>query len=974
MNPSVVLRIARKELALVFSSPIAYLFLAAFLAVTLFVFFWGEAFFARNISDVRPMFEWLPVLLIFLASALTMRSWSDERRVGTLELVVTVPAGGVDFVLGKFLACWLLLAVALALTLPLPVTVAMLGDLDWGPVFAGYLAAGLLGAAYIGVGLFVSAKTDNQIVALILATFGCGAFYLIGSPFLTELASHQVADALRALGAGSRFEAITRGVLDLRDLYFYVSVLAVFLALNVHAVDAHGWAADGDAARHRGKRVLLGLVAANVLIANFWLSAVGFLRWDVTEGNQYSISDATRNYLRQLREPLLLRGYFSAKTHPLLAPLTPQLQNLLTEYEVAGAGQVRLQLIDPATDPELEDEANTKYGIRPVPFQVADRYQASLVNSYFDVLVQYGDEYEVLSFRDLIEVKVQGEDDLDVQLKNPEYDITRAIKKVLYGFQGGGSVFDNLAGPVKFTGYLSADERLPETLVALRGELDALLAEMVEESDGKLSAETVDPNAGAGEVAAQIGADYGFRPMAASLFDANTFYFYLTLSDGETVLQLPLPESLDKDGLRRGIEEGLKRFAVGLLKTVALSAPQAPPAYMQQQMQMQQPPGNEFQSLREVLRADFNVESANLDDGIAPAAADVLMVVDPSNLGDKAVFAMDQFLMRGGTLAIAAGSYRATLAAQSLYATPVQSGLADWLAHHGVTLDDSLAMDPRNAAFPVPVVREVAGFRFQEVQMRDYPYFVDVRSDGLNEDVAFTSEVPQLTMAWSSPVDVDEEANAGRTVATLIESSPASWRSKSTDIMPNLGASGDFVYAPEGEQKANALAVMLEGSFTSYFDESPLLDEPEEAEEDIAAEGDAADAEGEEDVDTLGTITTVVEKSPESARLIVIGSASFLADQTLRMIGSADGTIYTSSLEFMANLADWAVEDESLLGIRSRSHFNRTLEPMAEDRQRIWEYANYVLALAGLALVFGISRQRQAARKQHYREQLGMTS
>ena len=258
--------------------------------------------------------------------------------------------------------------------------------------------------------------------------------------------------------------------------------------------------------------------------------------------------------------------------------------------------------------------------------------------------------------------------------------------------------------------------------------------------------------------------------------------------------------------------------------------------------------------------------------------------------------------------------------------------------------------------------------------MRDYPYFVDVRSDGLNEDVAFTSEVPQLTMAWSSPVDVDEEANAGRTVATLIESSPASWRSKSTDIMPNLGASGDFVYAPEGEQKANALAVMLEGSFTSYFDESPLLDEPEEAEEDIAAEGDAADAEGEEDVDTLGTITTVVEKSPESARLIVIGSASFLADQTLRMIGSADGTIYTSSLEFMANLADWAVEDESLLGIRSRSHFNRTLEPMAEDRQRIWEYANYVLALAGLALVFGISRQRQAARKQHYQEQLGMTS
>ena len=618
MRFDVTLRIARKELGLLFSSPIAYLFLAAFLAVTLFVFFWGEAFFARNISDVRPMFEWLPLLLIFLASALTMRMWSDERRGGTLELVVTVPASSAEFVVGKFLACWALLGIALLLTLPLPASVALLGDLDWGPVFAGYLAAALLGAAYLGIGLFVSAKTDNQMVALILAAFGCGVFYLIGSPFLVELVSNQVADALRAIGAGSRFESITRGVLDLRDLYFYASVLAVFLALNVYAVDAHGWAADGVVRRHTERRIVLGLVAANFLVANLWLSAVNFLRWDVTEGNQYSISDATRGYLRQLREPLLVRGYFSAKTHPLLAPLAPQLQNLLNEYEVAGDGRVRLELIDPATDPEAEDEANTKYGIRPVPFQVADRYQASLVNSYFDVLVQYGDEYEVLSFRDLIEVKVRGEADLDVQLKNPEYEITRAVKKVLYGFQGGGSVFDSLAVPVTFNGYISAAERLPEALAALRVELDAVLAEMTTESNGLLTSALVDPSAGDGEVAQQIAADYGFRPMAASLFDVNTFYFYLTLSDGETVIQLPLPESLDSDGLRRGIEEGLKRFATGLLKAVALSAPQGMPPYMQQQMQMQQPPGNEFQSLREVLSADFDLETALLDGGEAP--------------------------------------------------------------------------------------------------------------------------------------------------------------------------------------------------------------------------------------------------------------------------------------------------------------------------------------------------------------------
>ena len=979
MRFDVTLRIARKELGLLFSSPIAYLFLAAFLAVTLFVFFWGEAFFARNISDVRPMFEWLPLLLIFLASALTMRMWSDERRGGTLELVVTVPASSAEFVVGKFLACWALLGIALLLTLPLPASVALLGDLDWGPVFAGYLAAALLGAAYLGIGLFVSAKTDNQIVALILAAFGCGVFYLIGSPFLVELVSNQVADALRAIGAGSRFESITRGVLDLRDLYFYASVLAVFLALNVYAVDAHGWAADGVVRRHTERRIVLGLVAANFLVANLWLSSVHFLRWDVTEGNQYSISDATRGYLRQLREPLLVRGYFSAKTHPLLAPLAPQLQNLLNEYEVAGDGRVRLELIDPATDPEAEDEANTKYGIRPVPFQVADRYQASLVNSYFDVLVQYGDEYEVLSFRDLIEVKVRGEADLDVQLKNPEYEITRAVKKVLYGFQGGGSVFDSLAVPVTFNGYISAAERLPEALAALRTELDAVLAEMTTESNGLLTSAIVDPSAGDGEVAQQIAADYGFRPMAASLFDVNTFYFYLTLSDGETVIQLPLPESLDSDGLRRGIEEGLKRFATGLLKAVALSAPQGMPPYMQQQMQMQQPPGNEFQSLREVLSADFDLETALLDGGEAPANADVLLVADPSDLDEKSVFAIDQFLMRGGTVVIAAGNYRATLTPQSLFATPVKTGLEDWLAHHGVTVDESFVMDPQNAAFPVPVVREVGGFRFQDMQMRDYPYFIDVRGEGLNQEVPFTSQMQQLTVAWASPVDV-AQSETELTVTTLVASSAASWRSTSTDIMPNLGASGDVVYAPEGDQGSQDLAVLLAGRFESFFDESPLI---EDAEEDVAEDLDSgasddvatdADADAEEDEDTLGTVTTVIDKSPESARLIVFGSASFLADQTVRMIGSADGTVYTNSLELMANIVDWAVEDESLLSIRGRGHFNRTLRPMAEEQQRIWEYVNYGLALAGLAVVFGISRQRRAARQQAYRTQLNIES
>ena len=956
MSFRVMRRIAAKELTLFFASPTGYLFLAAFLAVTLFVFFWVEAYFARNVADVRPMFEWMPVMLIFLASALTMRLWSEERRTGTIEFVSTVPVSAWEFALGKFLACLSLLGIALLLTLPLPVSIEFMKDvnLDWGPVLAGYVAAFLLGAAYVAIGLFVSARTDSQIVSLILASFACGLFYLIGNPVLTDLMAGNLADFFRALGSGARFESITRGVVDLRDLYYYVSLAAVFLALNVYGLEVQRWARDGAAARHRAWMLGTGLLAANLLVGNLWLNSLSGLRLDVTQGRIYSISDATRTYLRQLKEPLLIQGYFSAKTHPLLAPLVPRMRDLLAEYEVAGGGNVRVRIIDPAEDPELEDEANTKYGIRPVPFQVADRYQSSLVNSYFDVLLSYGDEYEVLGFRDLIEIKVAGEADLEVQLRNPEYDITRSIKKVLYGFQGGSSVFANIQDPVAFKGYLSEDAKLPEALADYRTVLNEVLDELAAESDGKLSVEILDPEAGDGALAREIAEQYGFQPMAASLFGTNLFYFYLTLAGGDTVIQMPLPEALSAEATKRGLEEGLKRFATGLLRTVALVAPPAPAPYMAQQGLG----GNQFNQLQGSLSNDFNVETTDLADGAAPEAADLMLVVDPKDLSRKQLFAMDQFLMKGGTLAIAASAFEANISNQSLNATPRNTGLEDWLSHFGVGIGGALVMDPVNAAFPVPVTRRVGGFSFQELVMLDYPYFPDIRAPNLNPDSIITSGLPQVTLSWASPIELDAEKNAGREVLELLKTSPQSWLSTSTDIMPKVDEQGFSVFTPEGDQEGRLVGLMVGGRFDSFFagQSSPLLEEDEDAD---GADADNADEEAEEE-DSLGLVTSVIDRSPESARLFLFASNSFLADQTLRMIGSADGTLYGNSVQMMVNVVDWALEDETLLGIRARGNFNRTLPPRDAADQSLVEYLNYGLALAGIALVFFLHRRRMA--------------
>jgi ABC-2 type transport system permease protein len=978
MRFEVIRRIAKKELSLFFASAIGYLFLLAFLAVTLFVFFWGEAFFARNIADVRPMFEWMPVLLIFLCAALTMRMWSEERRTGTLEFVATLPVSGWEFVIGKFIACWILLAIALLLTLPLPVAVSFIADLDWGPVVAGYVAAMLLGGAYLAIGLFVSARTDSQIVSLILACFVAGLFYLVGTPVLTDLAAGRWAELLRGLGTGARFESITRGVLDARDLYYYASLLAVFLTLNVYSLEVQRWAKDGSAARHRAWMLGTTLLVANLLTANVWLAPFTALRADLTEGRIYSISDATRGYLAQLQEPLLIRGYFSSKTHPLLAPLVPQMRDLLNEYRIAGGGRVRVEIIDPAQHPELEDEANSKYGIRSVPFQVADRYQSSLVNSYFDVLISYGDQFEVLGFRDLIEVKVAGESELDVRLRNPEYDLTRSIKKALYAYQGGGSIFDNVAEPVRFVGYVSSDATLPPALAEFRAVLQGVLEDLAAVGGEKFSAELLEPEAGDGRLALEIQESYGFRPMAASLFDANQFYFYMTMTDGDTLLQIPLPESLSAEATRRGIEEGLKRFASGLMRTVALVAPQAPPTMMGMPGG-----GNRFSQLKEFLQHDFAVVDADLQDGRVPESAELLLVVDPENLSERQVFAVDQFLMKGGTVVVSTAKQAVTLSQQSLDAAPRASGLEAWLQHQGVTVEDGLVMDPQNASFPAPVTRQVGGFSFQELVMLDYPYFVDVRAPGLNEAAGIAGGLPQVTVTWASPLSTTVPDGADRRVTPLLESSERSWLSTSLDVMPRMTESGLSGFTPEGPRGAKMLGVLVEGRFDSYFAgrPSPLLGgaESDQSGDSGSRSGDrsrdiTAATLDEEDspgtADRLGVVSSVIVRSPESARLFVFGSNDFLADQVLGIIGSAEGTLYGNTIQLMANVADWSVEDRSLLAIRARGHFNRTLPPMDGAEQVGVESVSYLLALGGVGLVFLWHRRRVKRDEQKYRSWL----
>lgn len=963
------LRIATKELAGFFASPVAYIFIGAFLAAVLFTFFWVDTFFARNIADVRPLFDWMPLLLIFLVAALSMRLWSEERRSGTLETLMTLPVSTWQLVLGKLLAVMGLIALALALTLTLPLMVSSLGPMDWGPVWGSYLATGLLALAYAAIGLFVSSRTDNAIVALIGTVLICGLLYLVGSPTLTQLAGYRVGEILALIGTGSRFESITRGVIDLRDLYYYLSIAAVFLLLNVYSLERLRWPTHGERrAAHQRWGLAVALAAANLLAVNLWLTQIGGVRADLTEGRIYSISDATRTYLAQLDEPMLIRGYFSAQTHPLLAPLVPQMRDLLREIEIAGDGRVRVEIIDPANEPELEREAGEKYGIRPVAFQTASKYQAAVVNSYFDLLVVYGDQYEKLGFRDLIDIKAKNETDIDVRLRNPEYDIARTIKKVLFGYRGGGDVFSALKRPVRLTGYISGPERLPEALQIVETDLKSVLQELSNDSAGKLITEFVDPDAGDGAVAREIEQRFGFQPLALGLLDPTTFWFYLVMESGDQVVPVPLPEELDRAGLKRGLEAALKRFAPGFLKSVALYTPTpAAPNMMMQQA------GASFEELRAALSESVDLRDTDLSTGLVPDGANMLLVVGPETLDDKQVFAIDQYLMQGGTVVIAASPFHVDFSGRSIMARPQRTGLEDWLQHQGLTLPELLVMDPVNTPFPIPVQRDLGGFTVEEIRTLAYPYFPDIRGDGLNQDNGITASLGQITLNWASPIEIDAEANAERTVTRLLKSSPEAWTSDSADIQPDFDRYGELGF-PIGEERAAAtLAVMVEGRFSSPFagQPSPLLAEDEaEAGADEETPPDIPGQEAADEQPDAPRPSGVVETSPASARLILIGSSSFLTDTAISLATEATRTFYTKPAELMQNAVDWSLEDRGLLQLRGRSQFSRLLDPLAPGAQGRIEMLIYLLALAGLVVIWWLYRRTRARRERHYHELL----
>jgi ABC-2 type transport system permease protein len=225
--------IMRRELASYFATPLAYVFILIFLVLASAFTFYMGGFYERGQADLDPFFTFHPWLYLFLIPALSMRLWAEERKSGTIELLMTQPLTLWEAVLGKFLAAWLFTALALALTFPLWLTVNYLGKPDNGAILAAYLGSLLLAGGFLAIGSCMSALTRNQVVAFILGVVACFAFLLAGFPMVLDLfrawAPVWLVDAVASLSFLTHFESIVKGVIDVRDLLYFAMLIGFFL-------------------------------------------------------------------------------------------------------------------------------------------------------------------------------------------------------------------------------------------------------------------------------------------------------------------------------------------------------------------------------------------------------------------------------------------------------------------------------------------------------------------------------------------------------------------------------------------------------------------------------------------------------------------------------------------------------------------------------------------------------------------------
>ncbi|MBL7053675.1 Gldg family protein [Patescibacteria group bacterium] len=426
MNKKNILTIIKKELSAYFNNPTAYVIVAAFLFMAEFLFF-KQAFLIGQ-SSLQSLFFLLPWLFLLFIPAITMGSISQEKNQSTLEFLLTKPLKEIDLIIGKLLSSLIFVTISLSFFIPIAASFSTLGNFDWGAFVTQYLAAVFLAGVLISLGIFVSSYFDNQISSFLISAISSFFIIIIGFDIITASLPYWLANITGELSVLTHFTSMSRGVIDFRDVWYFISFVSLFSALAYLRLMKNKY--SNQAKRYRTYKTGILLFIGIVIFTNI-IGARLPGRIDLTQDKIFTLTTTTKNTLKDLDDIVNITLYVSKDLPARVKPVMNEIKYTLNDYKKLAKGNIQVDLKNPTVNPAVVNEMRS-YGVNEMQFNVIEQEELKIKKGTLGIVVSYGSKYETIPF-------VQDTRDLEYNLTKFITKLTNKNKKKIVFFDGYGS-------------------------------------------------------------------------------------------------------------------------------------------------------------------------------------------------------------------------------------------------------------------------------------------------------------------------------------------------------------------------------------------------------------------------------------------------------------------------------------------------------------------------------------------------------